>query len=48
MDSVSDKNYIWLLSESRGSFTLQKIASLNVSVIYSTKILTGYVFSTIA
>ena len=46
MDSISEKNYIWLLTESDQNFNLMKIGNLNGSVIYSTKYLSGYLLST--
>lgn len=46
MDSVSKKNYIWLLTEKNEEVFLKKIGDLNGSVIYSTKYLSGYLLST--
>ncbi|MCO8291378.1 hypothetical protein [Tetragenococcus halophilus] len=46
MDSISEKNYIWLLTEKDGETSLKKIGDLNGSVIYSTKYLSGYLLST--
>lgn len=46
MDSISEKNYIWLLTKKNQEISLKKIGDLNGSVIYSSKYLSGYLLST--
>lgn len=45
-DSVSEQNYIFLLSEGNEGLVLKIVAEINGSCIYSVKYSSGYVFST--